>query len=257
MGGHRVYIGHLSRDAEKRDLEDLFKSYGRILDITVKNGFGFVEFDDKVDAEDAVHDFHGTKFMGQRLIVELAMSRRREPRNEQGDTNRIVVKNIPSKTTWQDLKDFMRKAGRVTFADILKDRDGEGVVEFAKREDMKYALRNLDNEKLNGQRVTLDEAGRRRKSRDRSRSPRRSSRRRSRSASRSRSRSRSARSLTPRSRSRSPRSRSRSRSRSPRRDGDDAVMDDQPVNIKEEEVEIKAERRSASVQSRNSQDSRD
>jgi arginine/serine-rich splicing factor 4/5/6 len=68
MGGHRVYIGHLSRNAEKRDLEDLFKSYGRILDITVKNGFGFVEFDDKADAEDAVHDFHGTKFMGQRQV---------------------------------------------------------------------------------------------------------------------------------------------------------------------------------------------
>lgn len=26
----------------------------------------------------------------------------------------------------KDLKDFMRKAGRVTFADILKDREGEG-----------------------------------------------------------------------------------------------------------------------------------
>jgi hypothetical protein len=26
----------------------------------------------------------------------------------------------------KDLKDFMSKAGRVTFADILKNRDGEG-----------------------------------------------------------------------------------------------------------------------------------
>ena len=83
----------------------------------------------------------------------------------------------------------MKKAGRVTFADILKDRDGEGygqlisiyqfcfricrcdritkeyvfnnnfsVVEFAHREDMKYALRELDNARLNGQRVSLMEA---------------------------------------------------------------------------------------------------
>jgi arginine/serine-rich splicing factor 4/5/6 len=75
----------------------------------------------------------------------------------------------------------MRKAGRVTFADILKDRDGEGyiyinfvirwiifvcltwllfisVVEFSRRDDMKYALKELDNEKLNGSRVTLEEA---------------------------------------------------------------------------------------------------
>jgi arginine/serine-rich splicing factor 4/5/6 len=66
MGGHRVYIGRLARDASKRDLEDLFKSYGKILDVTVKTGFGFVEFAEKVDAEDAVHDFHDTRFLGQK-----------------------------------------------------------------------------------------------------------------------------------------------------------------------------------------------
>lgn len=66
MPGHRVYIGRLARDANKRDLEDLFKNYGRILDTTVKTGFGFVEFENKVDAEDAVHDIHDTKFLGQR-----------------------------------------------------------------------------------------------------------------------------------------------------------------------------------------------
>lgn len=32
------------------------------------------------------------------------------------------------------------------------------VVEFSRRDDMKYALKELDNEKLNGSRVTLEEA---------------------------------------------------------------------------------------------------
>ncbi|GAA5809457.1 hypothetical protein MFLAVUS_002865 [Mucor flavus] len=256
MGGHRVYIGRLASDANKRDLEDLFKNYGRILDVTVKTGFGFVEFENKIDAEDAVHDIHDTKFLGQRLIVELAMSRRRPDRVENKDTNRIIVKNIPSKTTWQDLKDFMRKAGRVTFADILKDRDGEGVVEFARREDMKYALKDLDNEKLNGSRVTLEEAGRsrsrRRSSRDRSRSPRRASRRRSRSRD-SRSRSRSPRSA------RSARSRSRSSSRgrsSQRRRSDDIkiknedMVIDVPVKTEEEEVPESSSKRTRDSRSR-------
>lgn len=66
MGGHRVYIGRLPRDATKRELENLFKDFGKILDVTVKTGFGFVEFENKVDAEDAVHDIHDTKFLGQR-----------------------------------------------------------------------------------------------------------------------------------------------------------------------------------------------
>lgn len=261
--GHRVYIGRLARDARRRDLEDLFKDFGRILDVTVKTGFGFVEFENKVDAEDAVHDIHDTKFLGQTIVVELAMSRRREQRPEVKDTNRVIVKNLPSKTTWQDLKDYMRKAGRVTFADILKDQGGEGVVEFAKREDMKYALRQLDGGRLNGARVTIEEAGRRsrRSSRDRSRSPRRISHRRSRTRSASRSRSRS-----PRSRSRSPRrsrSRSSSRGRSPQRRGDDEeeikkedVIIDVPV-VKSEEDDIVMKRARSRSRSRSSLDERD
>ncbi|KAL9543748.1 hypothetical protein PS6_009115 [Mucor atramentarius] len=137
----------------------------------------------------------------------------------------------------------MRKAGRVTFADILKDREGEGVVEFAKRDDMKYALKELDNEKLNGTRVTLEEAGRsrRKSSRDRSRSPRRSSRRRSRSRdSRSRSRSRS---RSPRRDRSVSRSRSSSRGRSSERRGDikneDMVID---VPVKDEDMSPKEEK---------------
>jgi hypothetical protein len=34
---------------------------------------------------------------------------------------------------FQDLKDFMRQAGEVTFADAHKEQKGEGVVEFASR----------------------------------------------------------------------------------------------------------------------------
>ncbi|CAG8458885.1 11291_t:CDS:2 [Funneliformis caledonium] len=57
-----------------------------------------------------------------------------------------------------DLKDLMRKAGEVTFADCHKDRDGEGVVEFSSYEDMKNAIRKLDDTELKGKRIILREA---------------------------------------------------------------------------------------------------
>lgn len=62
----RVYLGRLARDASDRDVESLFKSYGRLREVTLKNGFGFVEFSDPRDAKDAVYDFHGKEFMGER-----------------------------------------------------------------------------------------------------------------------------------------------------------------------------------------------
>jgi RNA recognition motif-containing protein len=46
-GGLRVYVGKLPRGYRTRDLEDLFYKYGRINDVTVRDGFGFVEFDDE------------------------------------------------------------------------------------------------------------------------------------------------------------------------------------------------------------------
>lgn len=40
--GTRVYIGHLSYHARERDVERFFKDYGRIRDVMLKNGYGFV-----------------------------------------------------------------------------------------------------------------------------------------------------------------------------------------------------------------------
>jgi arginine/serine-rich splicing factor 1/9 len=45
----------------------------------------------------------------------------------------------------------MREAGEVCYADV--SRDGTGVVEFARLEDMKYAIRKLDDSKFRSHEV--------------------------------------------------------------------------------------------------------
>ncbi|KAK6636985.1 hypothetical protein RUM43_010652 [Polyplax serrata] len=76
-----------------------------------------------------------------------------------------------------DLKDYMRQAGEVTYADAHKNRRNEGIVEFSSSSDLKAAIDKLDGTELNGRKIRLIE--------DKSR------RRRSRSSSGSHSRSRS------------------------------------------------------------------
>ncbi|KAJ8287260.1 hypothetical protein GJAV_G00049520 [Gymnothorax javanicus] len=109
---------------------------------------------DPRDAEDAVYGRNGYSFGDCKLRVEYPRSSSKfsgpmagGPRGRFGPPSRrsefrVIVTGLPPTGSWQDLKDHMREAGDVCFADV--QRDGEGVVEFLRREDMEYALRRLD-----------------------------------------------------------------------------------------------------------------
>ncbi|KAI6653175.1 Keratin 5-like protein [Oopsacas minuta] len=203
---NRVYIGRLSPAARERDVERFFKPYGRIRDINLKNGFGFVEFDSVRDADEAVYSCDGKDLLGERVLVELAKGgssygRRSSPPMSMSSSSfrsgyrgyyysrgyakygppvrteyRVVVENLSSRVSWQDLKDFMRVAGRISYADAHRKRVGEGIVEFMAYDDMKTALRKLDGQELHGRTIRLFDGrsrhspGRRSRSRSRSRS---------------------------------------------------------------------------------------
>ncbi|XP_016098701.1 serine/arginine-rich splicing factor 4-like [Sinocyclocheilus grahami] len=236
----RVYVGKLSYRAREKDVERFFKGYGKILEVDLKNGYGFVEFDDPRDADDAVCDLNGKDLCGKRVIVEHTIGQRRDggtgsrsgrsSRYGRGGGERfgpptrtdyrLIVENLSSRCSWQDLKDYMRQAGEVTYADTNKGRKNEGVIEFRQYSDMKRALEKLDGTEVNGRKIRLIEdrpGARRRRSYSRSASRSRSRSRRSR---RSRSHSRTS------SRSRASGSRSRSRSTSKKAKGRSSRMEE-------------------------------
>ena len=66
----------------------------------------------------------------------------------------MMVTGLPPSGSWQDLKDHMRDAGDVCYSDVFKD--GSGVVEYLRREDMKYALKKLDDTKFKSHEVRED-----------------------------------------------------------------------------------------------------
>ncbi|PWA92835.1 nucleotide-binding alpha-beta plait domain-containing protein [Artemisia annua] len=223
-----IYVGNLPGDIREREVEDLFYKYGPIVEIDLKipprpPGFAFVEFEDARDADDAIFGRDGYKFDGHRLRVELAHGGRvsssvdRHSSYSSGGSRgglsrrsdyRVYVTGLPSSASWQDLKDHMRRAGDVCFSQVFRDRDGmRGIVDYTNYDDMKYAIRKLDDSLFRNQfskaYIRVEEYDRRR-SYSRSRSP---------SYSRSRSPSRSY-SYDSRSRSYSPRDKYSRRSRS-------------------------------------------
>ncbi|KAJ3207931.1 hypothetical protein HK099_000166 [Clydaea vesicula] len=267
----RIYIGRLSRDAQVEDVEKLCAKFGEIKEVNLKNGFGFVEYYSNRNAEDATDELNSTEFFGEKIIVELAkgLARRRDDRRSdrrddyrrseresrssrrayQHGGYRLIVDNLHSSISWQDLKDYMRKAGHVTFADAHKTRVGEGVVEFSNKDDMRYALETLDGTELKGHKIYLTEKSPRhhsRSPRSRSRSPRRKSRSWSRSKSRSPRRRRysRSRSRSPRRRSYSPHRRSPSPHQLPRRSAEGRSYSKSPVkdNVGDNEKKFESDK---------------
>uniref|UniRef100_A0A674BWF7 RRM domain-containing protein n=1 Tax=Salmo trutta TaxID=8032 RepID=A0A674BWF7_SALTR len=157
MADGRINVGNLPADVQGRDIEDIFFKYGKIRDIELKNNrgtipFAFVRFEDTRDAEDAVYGRNG--YGDCKLRVE-------HPRSGNNKTVLLledlgwetpaykvlhglvsVPTGLPPTGSWQDLKDHMREAGDVCFTDV--QRDGKGVVEYLRREDMEYAMRCLN-----------------------------------------------------------------------------------------------------------------
>lgn len=85
--GTRVYIGGLPYRVKERDVERFFRGYGKLREVLIKNGYGFVvsvmpstsffrhyqlntrvlqEFEDYRDADDAVYELNGKELCGER-----------------------------------------------------------------------------------------------------------------------------------------------------------------------------------------------
>lgn len=124
------------------------------------------------DADDAVRARDGYDYDGYRLRVEFprgggggggrggrggperfgARTATRGPPARRSE-HRVLVTGLPPSGSWQDLKDHMREAGDVCFADTFKD--GTGVVEFLRHEDMKYAVKKLDDSRFRSHEVRV------------------------------------------------------------------------------------------------------
>ncbi|KAI9864429.1 MAG: hypothetical protein M1824_005132 [Vezdaea acicularis] len=186
----RLYLGNLNREATKEDVRAHFEQHGtgEIKEIKLMSGFGFIEYADAMDARDVVPAFHGSTLLGERLTVQFARGSKphRDPApngaSERGPPRprrtkyRMEISNLPTETSWQDLKDFARRGGvDVVYSETGRERD-KGYVEFETEADLMTAIEKLNNTDFKDTTVTcvaqISEPTTREYPRRRSRSPR-------------------------------------------------------------------------------------
>jgi len=197
----RVYVGNLSWDVTWRELKDHMKTTGCEVtraDVMAtpdgrSKGCGIVEFATEEGASRAVLTLNDTELLGRQIFV-------REDREDgsgggyyaqqlgggyhqhnhhssssgggggnsgrftsgaESQSRRVYVGNLSWDVAWQDLKDHMRQAGEVAYAEVMSESDGRskgcGIVEFASAEEAQEAISTLTDSELKGRMIFVRE----------------------------------------------------------------------------------------------------
>ncbi|KAF2859521.1 RNA-binding domain-containing protein [Piedraia hortae CBS 480.64] len=95
---------------------------------------------------------------GEHSAKDPMLDNKREPSSQD---RRVYVGNLSYDTKWHHLKDFMRQAGEVNFADVLLLPNGMskgcGIVEYFTRESAQQAIETLSNQEFMGRLVYIRE----------------------------------------------------------------------------------------------------
>ena len=132
----RLFVGKLTEKTTQEDLTELFSKFGSVTQVDKRNGFGFIYFENPADAHEAVTSLNGEVVDDQPITVEHARNSNNKDFVRGKPVKRLdlrlVIHGLEGRLSWQDLKDWARQAGDVTFANVYtKDDAVKGVVEFA------------------------------------------------------------------------------------------------------------------------------
>lgn len=138
----RLYVGNLSWSVSWRELKDHMKSAGEVTRADIlqtpdgrSKGCGIVEFATAEEASNAVATLNDSELMGRQIFVR---EDREAEKAADASSKRVYVGNLAYEVAWQDLKDHMRDAGDVQYAEVMMMNDGRskgcGIVEFATAE---------------------------------------------------------------------------------------------------------------------------
>ncbi len=83
----KIYVGNLSWNITEEQLNEMFSEFGKVVSVTIikdnytkrSKGFGFIEMENKADANNAISDLNGKEVDGRKLTVNEAKPKTDKP----------------------------------------------------------------------------------------------------------------------------------------------------------------------------------
>lgn len=128
-----TFVQNLDKSIDNKALHETFSSFGTILSSKIatdpsgqSKGYGFVQFDSKEAAQNAIDKLDGMLINDKQVYVGHYI--RKEERDavlSKAKFNNIYVKNLSASTTEEDLKRIFGEYGTITSAVVMRDGDGK------------------------------------------------------------------------------------------------------------------------------------
>ncbi|GBE79577.1 hypothetical protein SCP_0207770 [Sparassis crispa] len=173
MSGNLLFLGGLPNDIREDEVHRHLSIYGKITEIKIRPGFGFVRFASEKDAKDVVTMFSHRQFLGADVSISIARPYRKESggdtkansspairtkspsRHDGVDRYPVVIEKMNPNTTWKDLMHFGRLAGEVLFVALDRHRPGRGYINYTTPKDAECAVKKLSGRIFLGNAVTV------------------------------------------------------------------------------------------------------
>lgn len=82
----RIYLGNIGENANRNEIENIFRKYGNIRGVLVSRNFGFVQFENDESANNAIANEHDNKYFGRKIIVKNAIGGRHIQQQQNTET---------------------------------------------------------------------------------------------------------------------------------------------------------------------------
>lgn len=167
-----IFINHLAKDIDNKQLYDTFSTFGNILSCKVATnskreslGYGFVHYETEESALTAIARVDGKVIKGEKVSVQKFVSKKERPSAQQKNNyTNVFVKNLPLDFTKEQLDEIFGQFGTITSStiNVPEKKDDKtrafGFINFATADEANAAVEGGNNIELAGKKLFVGRA---------------------------------------------------------------------------------------------------